>query len=553
MLALAALLFNVSFPARVHHGPLTGRVYVIVTKDAQPDPRLQVLSPESSPPFFGRDVRGLRPGEPAVVGASAIGYPIANISELPPGDYDVEAVASVYAEYHRANGHTIWAPVQWGPQLPTYQPGNLYSNVEKVRLDPRAAMSISLSLNNVVTEQESAAILGGGQQGYDTDTPWIKHVRIESTILTRFWGRPIYLGATILLPKEYSTHPHARYPVFYRQGHFEQPVAGYFTTDARSETPEAIADGKRSGMGTGYEFYEAWNSLHFPRFLAVTFQQPCPFFDDAYAVNSAGCGPYGDAIMRELIPYVETHFRVLREPRARVLAGGSTGGWESLALQVLHPDFFGGAWVFQPDPIDFSAFQQIDLYNDPNAFESPESDAWHAYLRPWDRTTSGQVLSTVQQVSRYEEVLGSHGRSGFQLDGWWAIFDPAGADGYPQPLWNMRTGAIDRNVVDYARDRDYDLTYYLKTHWPQISTKLVGKLHFFVGDMDNYYLNLAVYKMQAVVDSLRDPRPDATFYYGRPLRGHGWIPMTWYDLMRRMAVQIHKNAPHGKSDAQWNY
>ncbi len=545
-----ALAFRISFPARAHQAPITGRVYVILTKEAQPDPRVQVLSPESSPPIFARDVTALRPGEEAVVAASAAGYPLRSIADLPTGDYYVEALASIYTPYLRADGHTIWAPPQWGPQAFSFEPGNLHSVVERVHIDHNTGGTIDLELNHVVGPNELGNLMG--QQGYSTDTPWVKHVRLESAILTRFWGRPIYLGATILLPKGYAAHPRAHYPIFYRQGHFEQPVAGYFTTDKSTETPEAIAEGKKSGMGTGYEFYEAWTSAHFPRVLAVTFQHPCPFFDDSYAVNSANCGPYGDAIMHELIPYIETHFRVLREPRARVLAGGSTGGWESLALQIKHPTFFGGAWIFQPDEIDFHAFQQIDIYSDANAFYAP-SPAWHAYVRPWDRTVTGQVLCTEEQLSRYEEVLGSHGRSGYQLDGWWAIFDPVGSDGYPEPLWNMRTGIINRSVAAYVRDHGYDLTAYLKARWREIGSDLTGKLHFFVGDMDNYYLNLAVYRMQVFLSGATRPRSDATFSYGRPLKGHGWIPMTWYDLVKQMAVQIRRNAPRGESDAQWNY
>ena len=76
--------------------------------------------------------------------------------------------------------------------------------------------------------------------------------------------------------------------------------------------------------------------------IAVTFQHPTPYFDDSYAVNSVNVGPYGDAVMDELIPEVEKRFRVIREPYARILSGGSTGGWEAAALQIFHPDFFGG-------------------------------------------------------------------------------------------------------------------------------------------------------------------------------------------------------------------
>ncbi len=229
-----------------------------------------------------------------------------------------------------------WAHAQWDGQVFSLSPGNLRSAVEKIHLDPSAGISTHFNLDQVISQREIEDLLGG--EGYSSDTPWIKHLRIKSPSLTKFWGTPIYLGATVLLPKGYASHPNAHYPVVYNQGHFYQPVPWDFTTDAKTETPQAAAEGKAAGVGTGYEFYQAWNSNHFPRFLMVTWQHPCPFFDDSYAVNSANCGPFGDAIMNELIPHVESRFRVLREPRARLLEGGSTGGWESLALQEQHPN-----------------------------------------------------------------------------------------------------------------------------------------------------------------------------------------------------------------------
>ena len=547
------LRVNITVPSSLQKAPYTGRVFLILTSVAKPDLRIQILSPETSPPFFGMDVSNAQPGRPIVLDKGASGYPVHSMADLAPGNYYAEAFIFFYTKYNRADGHTIWAPVQWGPQVFSLQPGDLYSAVQRVHIDPRNLQMISLTLNQKVTENELAD-LEGEQDGYSNDTPWIKHVRIQSPTLSKWWGKPFYLGATVLLPKGYASHPNAHYPVVYNQNHFYGPIPWDFTTDAKTETPQARAEGKAGGVGTGYEFYQAWNSAHFPRFLLITWQHPCPFFDDSYAVNSANCGPFADAIMRELIPYVETHFRVLREPRARILEGGSTGGWESLALELQQPAFFGGAWVFDPDPIDFSAFQQIDIYKDQNAFYIPSPrGAWYKYLRPWDRTPRGQVLSTEQQLSAYEEVMGSKGRSQYQLDGWWAIFDPAGPDGYPLPLWNMRTGVIDRSVAAYTREHGYDLTSYMTQHWMQLGPQLQGKLHFIVGDMDSYYLNLAVYKAEDFLRSTTNPKSDATFTYGRPMKGHGWHPMTWASLLEQISAQVKANTPAGESNAQWNY
>jgi Putative esterase len=549
--AAPKLQVAISFPASVHAGPITGRVYVIFTKTATPEPRIAVLAPESSPPFFGLDVNALQPGQSATIDATTPGYPVKSLADLPAGDYYVEGLVNIYTQYHRADGHTIWAHDQWDGQVFSLSPGNLHSTMQRVHYDPAAGATLHLELNQVITPSEIENLLGG--EGYSSDTPWIKHVRIQSPTLTKFWGAPIYLGATVLLPKDYAAHPRARYPVVYNQGHFYQPVPWDFTSDAKTETPAAAAAGKAEGIGTGYEFYQAWNSAHFPRFLMVTLQHPCPFFDDSYAVNSANCGPFGDAIMNELIPYVETHFRVLRVGYARILEGGSTGGWESLALQVKHPTFFGGAYVFDPDPIDFRRFQLVNIYDEDNAFEirSP-GGGWHVFERPWSRRADGQTLANVRAVSQYEEVMGSHGRSGYQLDGWWAIFNPAGPDGYPEPLWNMETGAIDRSVATSMRDNGYDLGYVLRTQWATIGPDLVGKLHFYVGDMDSYFLNLAVYQVEDFLKSAR-PAFEGSFAYGRPMKGHGWHPMTWAQLLQQMAAQVRRNAPSGASDAQWNY
>ena len=176
----------------------------------------------------------------------------------------------------------------------------------------------------------------------------------------------------------------------YIQGHFDLTAPFGFTDDPNPPSaamtpvrltppdPRSNVEGARAFGGggkkeSGYEFYRSWTSDDLPRMILVTFQHPTPFFDDSYAVNSANNGPYGDAIMQELIPEIEKRFRIIQKSYARVLTGGSTGGWESLALQVFHPDFFGGTWTFFPDPIDFRRYQLVDIYSDSNAFIVPNA------------------------------------------------------------------------------------------------------------------------------------------------------------------------------------
>jgi hypothetical protein len=549
--AQTPLQFTISFPASLRSQPLTGRLFVIITRTNQLEPRIQLLS-EGAPPFFGKDVTNLQPGQDAIIDADVPGYPLRTLRDLPAGDYYVEALLNVYTEFHRADGHDIWAHLDWIGELPTLAPGNPHSEFQKVHLDPARGFDVRLSMDKLISADEFSKSPILASLAPPKETQWIKVIKFQSPSLTKFWGQPMYLGATILLPKDYDSHPNSYYPVVYNQGHFYQPIPWEFDTDPSDETPQAAAAGKASGLGTGYEFYQAWISQNFPRFIMVTWQHPCPYFDDSYAVNSDACGPFGDAIMNELVPYIETHFRIIRQSYARIVEGGSTGGWESLALQLYHPKFFGGAWVFDPDPIDFRSFQQTDLYQENNAFNYSSPSEWFTSKKPWSRTPRGLERSTVEETSHYEDVLGPNGRSDYQLDGWWGIFCPVGPDGYPRPMWNMQTGEIDHEVVNYARDHGYDLTNYAQTHWNEIGPDLVGKLHFFVGDMDSYYLNLAVYRME---DFLKTSKPyyDGSFAYGRPMKGHGWHPMTWADLLRDMAAQVKKNAPSSAVPSLWNY
>ena len=459
-----SLRFQISFAASTHAEPITGRVFVVISNRETPEPRSQVGFWGDASPLFGADVDQLKPGQTAVIDGATLGYPPSSLADIPAGDYYVQALMNIYTQCHRGDGHTIWVHLdQWEGQQFNRSPGNLYSEVQKVHLDPNAGYDVRLSLAKVIPPVE-----------IPLDTEWVKHIKIQSNLLTKFWGQPIYLGATVLLPKGYDSHPSVSYPVLYEQGHFGlRPPMG-FTTRNEGSSELAKARLAQYNRESGYEFYQAWNSGNFPRMLIVTFQHPTPYFDDSYAVNSANNGPYGDAILTELIPYLETHFRMIRKPYARVLSGGSTGGWESLALQLYHPDFFGGTWTLYPDPISFEHYQLVNIYKDDNAFFEP-GHTWLRAWRPLMRTAEGQVETTMAEMSRLEAVLGSHGRSAQQLEIWEAAYGPVGDDGYPKPLWDKLTGKIDRGVADYMRDHGYDLTAYLKQNWSAYRAATGGK------------------------------------------------------------------------------
>ena len=495
--------FAVSFPEAANSGPITGRIYVMVSESDQREPRLQVGT--SGVPFFGLDVEQLPPEETTIINGDVFGYPVASLRDLPPGDYFVQAFVNVYTEFKRSDGHTLWMHQdQWEGQRWSRSPGNLYSDVQQVHLDPSLNETIELVCGNMIPPVT-----------VPEDTEWVKRVKFQSDILTEFWGQPMFLGATVLLPRGYAQETGRQYPVNYIQGHFSL------------RAPYGFSETERNG------FYDYWTSDEAPRMIAVTFQHPAPHYDDSYAVNSPNVGPYGDALMQELIPYLEEHFRIIPDPAARVLSGGSTGGWISLALQIFYPEFFGGVFSLCPDPVDFHAFQTVNIYEDTNAYYKERG--WLKIPSASDRRTDGIVTLTYQQRNHYELALGTKGRSGEQVDIFEAAYGPIGDDGYMKPLFDKLTGDIDPSVAEYWREH-FDLNHILQTRWSELGPKLEGKIHIYTGDMDTYYLNNAVVLMEEFLESTEDPYYDGVVEYGDG-QPHCWGPRG-PELLQLMAQHI---------------
>jgi S-formylglutathione hydrolase FrmB len=510
--------FEVSFPAAAHAEPITGRVYVMISTTNETEPRLQI-SQTGGTPFFGRDVERLAPGEAAILDETDLGSPVPSLRRIPAGEYFVQAFVNVYSEFRRSDGHVVWMhDDRWEGQKWNVSPSNLHSLVQKVRLDPERGYRVSLVADQVIPPIEIPA-----------DSKWVKRFRFESPMLTKFWGRPIYLGATVLLPRDYETES-TSYPVVYQQGHFSlQPPLRF---------------------EEGGELHRDWTEDDFPRMIVVTFQHPNPYFDDSYAVNSANVGPYGDALMQELIPEVERRFRVIREPWARALTGGSTGGWEALALQLFHPDSFGGTWAYCPDPVTFSAYEGIDIYKDQNAFY--KDYGWYRVPTSNIRDTFGQVRLTAEQKNHFELVCGTKGRSGYQMDIWSAVFGPVGPDGYYKPVFDKLTGAMDPEVSQYWKE-NYDLLYYMQRNWATLGPKIEGKLHLYTGDMDTFYLDKGVVLMQEWMKSTENPHYEGFFLYG-DRKPHCWIgPVTEAERLREIAQYMLREKPDGTTTPWWSY
>src|SRR5436190_1295395 len=291
----------------------------------------------------------------------ALSHPIWAFARPGPGPYSPRVLPSPRAANRRRlhpaplrhllprrDGHVVKLHMDQGEgQHWNTSPGNLYNKPVKVRVDPGTDALIHLSLDQEIPPLPQPH-----------DTKYVKYVRMQSPLLTKFWGRPMYLGAIVLLPEGFAEHSTARYPLMVDHGHFTPELRNF------RETPSPNA----KGADQAYEFYKQWTSPGFPRMLMVVVQHANPYYDDSYAVNSENVGPYGDAINHELIPYIEEHFRGLRKGWARGMFGGSTGGWEVLATQMFYPDDYNGAWAACPDAIDFRMYEVINIYDDKNAF-----------------------------------------------------------------------------------------------------------------------------------------------------------------------------------------
>ena len=493
---------HVTFPAQVSADALDGRLILVFSGSEEGEPRFEVTDGADAQPVFGIDVEEWSPGEVASFTDSVFGFPVGSLGRLPEGTYRVQALLNRYETFTRSDGHTVKLPPDRGEgQQWARKPGNLYSQPVDFTVGS-ASQSLDLTLDQVIPELPDPATL---------ETEWVRHVRIRSELLSEFWGTDMYLGAWVLLPQGFDEHPEARYPLAIWHGHFPAQFAAMRTEPP--DTTQPCVYSARFSLDCynhvqeqyQHELYQQWTSPDFPRHLVVEIQHPTPFYDDSYAVNSANNGPYGDAIMQELVPEIERRYRGIGEGWARFTYGGSTGGWEAMAVQVLYPDDFNGAFVACPDPIDFRAYTVVDIYEDENAYwiDAP----FKRTARPGRRDYLGHVDRTLEESNHLELVLGTKTRSGQQWDVWESVYSPVGDDGYPQRIWDKVTGEIDHEVAEHWRE-NYDLTHIMRRDWATLGPKLEGKLHIYVGEMDNYYLNNAVYLAEEFLESTTDP------YYG---------------------------------------
>jgi len=557
--SVSATSFEVHLPAETFEEmermgmetPLHGRLYIVLDRFEEPDPDGDE-APEpreqtgvTGVPIWGMSFRDAGADQTFTLtpGAEGVrGYPLTDLSELPPGDYRVQALLSSWTTYHRADGHTLELHRETGEgQNPWISPGNAHSPVETLTVGQNGPSDVRLSLDRVIPPMQ---LLQEGEVlelGNPRDREQVRFVKIRSELLSQFWGRDMYLGANILLPRGYEEATDRHYPVLLHLGHFPG-----------DRTPFGFEPGE-PGSGRTAGFSDYWMSEDAPGMFIITIRDANPYYDTSYSINSPNVGPYGDAITQELIPHLEEQFRMVAEPWSRVLAGGSTGGWEALALQIFHPTYFGGAWSWCPDSVDFHNYQIVNIYDDENAYELDQG--WIRVERPSNRQPDGNIQFTMRQEGHYEMAVGDRSRSGGQWAIWEAAHGPVGEDGYPRPIWDHETGVIDRETAEYWQE-NVDLHHHLREHWSEIGPDLEGKLHIATGDMDSYYLELAVYRLEEFLESASDPPARARVEYGRR-QPHCWLgesperpgeEINYREFVEEVGAYLAERAP---ADANW--
>ena len=549
---IAMAVASPTAPIRVSWPPgATGRVSLIVSRDLSTEPRLSVGSSFTNAGQIFSVAVNASLGEMTFPALGQASFPFSALEEMGAGDVSVQAVLTPY-EHYNVDGHSLWLPgfnslaysadwdsygwanvtTHFGGKKGLSAEGALYSMPQRHKLPLAAAVDMKL------TEEvpKFPAPLA--------ETKMQRYVSLASPRLSAFWGRPVNVSAWVTLPAGWHDRPDARYPLILNHGHYSyQRLRGWSDVPPANVTPPHPRTGNpddcyycSSGGGCcdgcdfsdsfqqeyAYYFTRNWTSLqpssafHGSRVLLVRIQTPNPFFDDSYAVNSANLGPWGDAITYDLVPEIERRYRGLGQ-WARGTYGGSTGGWEALAVQVKYPDEYNGCIACAPDPIDFRALLPLNIYNSTNAFRKRAGRQLKPDVTGLARTYVGDMLASLEDGYRFEQALGG-ALSGGQIGVWMAVYGPKGADGLPKPLWNA-DGDIDREVVEHWREH-YDLSHIIERDWRHLAKPLRGKVHVWVGTMDAYYLDGAVFLTENRLAGL-DPPADADFRYGHS-RGRGY-------------------------------
>jgi S-formylglutathione hydrolase FrmB len=295
------------------------------------------------------------------------------------------------------------------------------------------------------------------------ETALLKELSLRSVLLSDFRKKDITLKAAVRLPASYHTDTAKRFPVV-----FVIPGWGGTHYDMMGKMPV-----ERYGMDQGKEKI----------FVYLNPETQSPFGLHAF-VDSRVNGPWGRALVEEMIPHIEEQFRVVRDAGQRFIMGQSTGGYASLWLQLHYPSAFGGCWSVSPDPVDFSAFIGINLYEKGVNFYVDQQGAPRPFF-----LINGKPLYTMQQIVAMETLIGD----GEQTQAFEAEFGLPDHQGRPRQLFDRKTGKVHASVVKSWEP--YDLGRFIQRNWSRLSAQLRDKVHIYAGANDNFFLQKAVQEL----------------------------------------------------------
>lgn len=282
-----AQTFRIQISPDLKQSVLDGRLLLLISANNLKEPRFQINDAVNTQIVFGKDVENWQTGTSQLVSEDAFGYPVERVNSIPAGDYYVQALLHKYETLHLKTGQTVKLPMDRGEgQHWNEAPGNIYSAPVKIHIDPKASNEIFITIDKEIPPKKEPE-----------DTKYIKHIKIQSKLLTEFWGRPMYLGAHILLPEGFDQHPDVKYPLAIFHGHFPADFGGFRTTPPDANLKPDTSDRFHiTGYNIiqqqeEYNFYKQWTGAGFPRVIAIEIQHANPYYDDSYAVNSANLGP----------------------------------------------------------------------------------------------------------------------------------------------------------------------------------------------------------------------------------------------------------------------
>lgn len=303
----------------------------------------------------------------------------------------------------------------------------------------------------------------------EQDVEGVELFRMQSKLLTEFWGRPMFIEAGVVLPPDAADAP-AQPPVCYS-------IHGF-------------GGSHRSAWRSGPGLRKAMADENYPPMIYVFLNAQFPLGHHEFA-DSVNNGPWGQALTEEFIPALEKQYHAAGKPAGRLLTGHSSGGWSSLWLQVTYPEYFGGTWSTAPDSVDFRDFTGINVYEYENAYTDPDGNTIQLVRR------GDQWVASIQDFVKRELERSDYGGQFASFD---AVFSPRAEDGRPMKMFDRETGKIDREVAESWKK--YDIGIIVRENWGTLGPKLKDKIHVYMGTLDTFRLEGAMRLFKKDLESL---------------------------------------------------